>query len=71
MGLAKKTVLFNGISETTPAEYNDGKKVEKLSEYNSRSGYSKSSNIWNLTSAYGLGGSDFGQQPMPGIITLM
>ena len=70
MGLAKKTVLFNGISETTPAEYNDGKKVEKLSEYNSRSGYSKSSNIWNLTSAYGLGGSDFGQQPMPGIINV-
>ena len=66
--LAKKTILFNGLSEVNPATYNnDGKKIEKLSEYNSRAGYSKSADIWNLTSAYGLGGSEFGQQPMPGI----
>jgi hypothetical protein len=65
--LAKKTILFNGLSEVTPATYNEGKKVEELAEYNLRSGYSKTSSIWNLTSAYGLGGSEFGQQPMPGI----
>ena len=65
--LAKKTVLFNGLTEVTPAVYNDGKKVEELAQYNHRSGYSTSSNIWNLTKAYGLGGSDYGQQPMPGI----
>ena len=65
--LAKKTILFNGTSETTPAVYNEGKKVEKLAEYNLRAGYSKSQNIWNLSTAYGLGGPEFGQQPMPGI----
>ena len=65
--LAKSTVLFNGLSETDPATYKDGKKVEKLAEYNFRSGYSKTNTIWNSTSAYGLGGPEFGQQPMPGI----
>ena len=64
---AKKTILFNGLSEVDPATYKNGKKIEVLSQYNNRAGYSKSSNIWNLNSAYGLGGSDFGQQPMPGI----
>jgi len=65
--LAQSTVLFNGLSETDPATYKDGKKIEKLAEYNFRSGYSKTDNIWNSTSAYGLGGTEFGQQPMPGI----
>jgi hypothetical protein len=65
--LAKKAILFNGLSEVDPATYKDDKKIEKLSEYNSRAGYSKSTDVWNLTSAYGLGGSEFGQQPMPGI----
>ena len=64
---AKKTILFNGLSEVDPATYKNGKKIEVLSQYNNRAGYSKSSNVWNLNSAYGLGGSDFGQQPMPGI----
>ena len=45
MELAKKTVLFNGLTEVTPAVYNDGKKVEELAQYNHRSGYSTSSNI--------------------------
>lgn len=65
--LAKKTVLFNGLSETDPAVYNKGVKVEKISKNNLRSGYSKTQNIWDLTSTYGLGGPEFGQQPMPGI----
>ena len=52
--LAKKTILFNGLSEVN-------------SEYNFRAGYSKTQDIWNLDSVYGLGGPDFGQQPMPGI----
>lgn len=64
---AKKAMLFNGLSEVNPATYKDGKKIEELSKYNSRAGYSESTDIWNLTSVYGLGGSDFGQQPMPGI----
>jgi hypothetical protein len=65
--LAKKTVLFNGLSETEPATYKNEKKVEKTAEYNFRSGYNNTQNIWNLSSVYGLGGTDFGQQPMPGI----
>ena len=65
--LAKSTILFNGLSETDPAVYNNGKKVEKISKNNLRSGYSKTQNIWDLTSAYGLGGPEYGQQPMPGI----
>jgi hypothetical protein len=65
--LAKSTILFNGLSETDPAVYNKGKKVEKISKNNLRSGYSKTPDIWNSTSAYGLGGSEFGQQPIPGI----
>lgn len=66
--LAKKTVLFNGLVETDPAVYdNKGVKVEELSKNILRSGYSKTRDIWNSTSAYGLGGPEFGQQPMPGI----
>ena len=65
--LAQSTILFNGLSETDPAVYNKGKKVEKISKNNLRSGYSKTPDIWNSTSAYGLGGSEFGQQPIPGI----
>jgi hypothetical protein len=65
--LAKKTILFNGLSETEPAIYENKKKVEKIAEYNFRAGYNNTKSIWNLTSVYGLGGTDFGQQPMPGI----
>ena len=65
--LAQKAILFNGLSETDPATYKDGKKIEKLAEYNFRAGYSKTTDVWNLTSAYGIGGTEFGQQPMPGI----
>ena len=63
--LAQKAILFNGLSETDPTTYKDGKKIEKLAEYNFRAGYSKTTDVWNLTSAYGLGGTVFGQQPMP------
>ena len=65
--LAKKTVLFNGLTEITPATYKDEKKIEKLSSNLSRFGYSQDKSIWNNNTAYGLGGSEFGQQPMPGI----
>ncbi len=66
--LARKTVLFNGLTEITPASYKeDGKKIETLSNNISRAGYSQDKSIWNSNTAYGLGGPDFGQQPMPGI----
>ena len=54
--LSKNAVLFNGLSALE-----DG-------TYTQRAGVSNNSKLWDNTSAYGLGGSDFGLQPMPGII---
>lgn len=55
--LAKNAILFNGLSSL------EGK------EYTQRAGVvTNDSQLWNNTSAYGLGGSNFGLQPMPGII---
>jgi len=55
--LAKRGVLFNGITEVDP----------KSSNYSFKSGVAtQNSNINN--SVYGFGGTDFGLSPMPGII---
>ena len=57
MELAKNAVLFNGLSSL------QGK------TYTQRAGIVKNnSRLWDAKAAYGLGGSDFGLQPMPGII---
>ncbi len=53
--LAKQSILFGGLGELS-----NGKISQRL-------GLSFSNNIWNDTSAYGLGGNQFGKQPMPGI----
>ena len=58
MGLAKKAILFNGLNELNKPQ---------------RSGVTENSSknsIWNSGNAYGLGGSDFGLQPMPGITSV-
>ena len=59
--LAKNAILFNGLSS-----------LDNKGEYNFREGVTKTKktgdNLWDSTSAYGLGGSNFGLQPMPGII---
>ena len=55
MGLAKKAVLFNGLSE-----------LNKDKSYNFRSGVSTSTQFWT-DAAYGLGGTVQGIQPPPGI----
>ena len=79
--LAEKTILFNGLSSLIPEiineAYDDAGNPEygedywmrtgKGLGYTSRAGYNNTKSIWNLTSVYGLGGTDFGQQPMPGI----
>ena len=65
--LARKTVLFNGLTEIDSATYEEGKKTSGLAKNQSRFGYSKDKSIWNDNTAYGLGGPDYGQQPMPGI----
>ena len=56
--LAKNAVLFNGLSSLSGG---------KLNQRFGISGGGKS--VWDETSAYGLGGSKFGRQPMPGIIS--
>lgn len=53
--LAKKTILFGGLGELS------GGKITQ------RTGISFTDSIWNPTKAYGLGGNQFGKQPMPGI----
>ncbi len=60
--LAQKCVLFNTLSG---AEFNSDGTFKK---YNQRSGVTKSSNIWNSSNSYGLGGSTMGLSPAPGLI---
>ena len=63
IGLAKKAVLFNGLTEITDTETDN----PGSTNYISRKGITTNNDsIWN-NSAYGLGGLDFGIQPMPGI----
>ena len=55
--LSKNAVLFNGLTALENGTYTQ------------RAGVSTSNSlIWNNNVAYGLGGSDFGLQPMPGIL---
>jgi len=56
--LAQNAVLYSGLSALDP----------KTKTLTARSGISEDLNLlWNQNSAYGLGGRQFGQQPMPGI----
>ena len=57
--LARKAILFNTLSELSP----DGGNT-----YINRSGVSKTNSLWN-NSSYGLGGTDFGLVPSPGLIS--
>jgi hypothetical protein len=57
--LAKKAILFNGLSA-----------LKSNKTYQNRSGVSTTDSVWNLDKAYGLGGSEFGLQPMPGITSV-
>ena len=67
--LAKKSVLFNTLSEVNPTQYNEDNDVTKKGDYNQRSGVlNRKSSIWNNDFSYGLGGTTFGIVPPPGII---
>ena len=57
--LAKKAVLFNTLSELSP----------KGNTYINRSGVSTTQNLWDSNSSYGLGSTDFGIVPSPGLIS--
>ena len=82
VNLAREAVLFSGLQGTGNIIPVQDQKViingEETTVKNAnaftgntnlipRSGISKTTNVWNLDAAYGLGGLDFGQQPMPGI----
>jgi hypothetical protein len=57
--LAESAILFNTLSSYT----------NSTSPLNStRAGISNNTNLWNDSFAYGIGGTDYGIQPPPGII---
>ena len=79
--LARQAVLFNGMQgleaenvTATPEgqePYRDPTVSGKFLSYKRRRGYSKSNSIFTSFQkdpAYGLGGTEFGLQPMPGIM---
>ena len=57
--LAQKAVLFNTLSTVT-----DNNKFAAP-----RSGVAKTNSLWNASNSYGLGGTDFGLNPAPGLIS--
>lgn len=67
--LARKSVLFNTLTEVNPATYNETGKTSEGS-HNFRSGVinTKPDSLWNDKS-YGLGSNDFGIVPPPGLIS--
>ena len=73
--LSQKAVLFNTLSEVTPTTYTKneaGELTDKIitsGSYNFRSGVSKTGDLWNSSNSYGLGGSNFGLTPAPGLIS--
>jgi hypothetical protein len=60
--LAEKAVLFNSISEYTPINSTGG------TLNNKRAGVTNANNLWSDSFIYGIGGTEFGIQPPPGII---
>ena len=67
--LAKQTVLFNTLSTVVPStEYDKKTGVGQDGMYNFRSGVSKKNSLWNSVSSYGLGGTDQGLVPAPGLL---
>lgn len=56
--LAEKAILFNTLSSLSPSP---------TSSYEPRSGISNTPDIWNNNFSYGLGGTEFGLSPSPGI----
>ena len=73
--LSQKTVLFNTLSEFTPTTYKKNEageltdQIDIAGSYNFRSGVTTSNTLWNSSNSYGLGGSNFGLTPAPGLIS--
>ena len=72
MGLAKKAILFNTLSSYTNnksplSSERAGIGKETIANFFDSIYFTGASDVWNDTFAYGIGGSDFGLQPPPGI----
>lgn len=74
INLAREAVLFSGLQGTgnlIPSSDEDlldrRDSFEGNTMFKQRSGIAKGQKAWTLNSAYGLGGREYGQQPMPGI----
>jgi hypothetical protein len=57
--LASKSILFNTMSDLD----------RNSDKYTQRAGVTKNTDLWNSSNAYGLGGSQFGIVPAPGLIS--
>lgn len=60
--LAQNSILFGGLGSL-----DKNSNTFSGTSITQRSSISTSANLWNYNSAYGLGGPQFGKQPMPGI----
>ena len=60
--LAQNAILFGGLGSL-----DKNSNTFSGTSITQRTGISTSSNLWNFNKAYGLGGPQFGKQPMPGI----
>ena len=72
INLAREAVLFSGLQGTgniIPSTEEDplASSFKGNTTFKQRVGIAKGQKAWNLDSAYGLGGREYGQQPMPGI----
>jgi len=67
--LAKQTVLFNTLSTVNPATEFGENGIGVDGSYNFRSGVSKRNSLWNSSNSYGLGGTNQGLVPAPGLIS--
>ena len=69
--LAKKSVLFNTISAIDKETIkNPDDTIKQKGSYRQRSGVlNRKAEVWNDEFSYGLGGTDFGMVPPPGIIS--
>lgn len=65
VNLAKNCILFNSLSSFPTSDPNN---PNSPLEYQQRAGITKSTSLWDMDNAYGLGGTQFGISPPPGIV---
>ena len=76
-GLARSAILFGGLRsidaeamQENDTKFRDPTLSGEFISYGTkfgRSGYNTSNSVFGMNNAYGIGGLEFGQQPMPGI----